>query len=122
MQHGAFHVALTRMSGIIAGVVLTLLFTVTILPTAAHTNVNAQLRTALQELLTLNGLCWLPMAEAAILAPAGSGKSGAGSGESEAAEACPLCHFFGWKGPEPRPFCSSSCCCAVRKGGLSECG
>lgn len=77
------------MSGIIAGVVLTLFFTVTILPTAAHTNVNHQLSKALHELLTLNGLCWLPMAEAAILGPANQGKGRAAEADSEPSEVRP---------------------------------
>jgi hypothetical protein len=69
VQTSARIVMLTRVSGIIAGVTITLLLSVTLLPTAAHHVIDKQLAAALRELLTLHGLCWLPMADTAVLDP-----------------------------------------------------
>ena len=91
MQTSAREVMLTRVSGIVAGVTLTLFLSITLLPTAAHHTIDKQLATALRELRTLHGLCWLPMAESAVLdpqqRPAGSGgiaaAGGTGRGEDD---------------------------------------
>ena len=57
----------TRIAGIVAGVMLTLFFTVTILPTSAHSNIDIKLKKALRELLTLHSLCWSPMKNAMLV-------------------------------------------------------
>jgi hypothetical protein len=76
VQHGAWSVMLSRVLGIVAGVALTLAFTVTILPTSAHGSIDRKLAGAMRELLTMHGLCWLPMGDsvlAQVCNQAGSG-------------------------------------------------
>lgn len=61
MQAEAKTVALTRTLGIIAGVTMTLVLSVTILPVSAHYQHEEALNKALRSLLSLQALCWVPL-------------------------------------------------------------
>jgi hypothetical protein len=69
MQQDANAIYVSRTVGIIAGVFLSLLFTITILPSSAHNEVDTQLSSALHGLLRLHGLVWLPLKDTPVLTP-----------------------------------------------------
>jgi hypothetical protein len=59
----------TRTMGIVMGVTLTLLFTITVLPSSAHNSIDRNLLVAMRELLSLHCLCWLPITDTELLKP-----------------------------------------------------
>lgn len=61
MQEEAKTIAVTRTLGIIAGVSMTLLLSVSILPVSAHHQHEEALNKALHSLLSLQALCWVPL-------------------------------------------------------------
>lgn len=69
MQKEAYVVMITRTSGIIMGVALTLFFTITILPSSAHNSIDRNLLVAMRELFSLHCLCWLPITETELFRP-----------------------------------------------------
>jgi hypothetical protein len=64
MQEEARTVAIVRMLGIMAGVAMTLILSVTILPVSAHFQHDEALNKALRALLSLQALCWVPLTHA----------------------------------------------------------
>jgi hypothetical protein len=52
---------ITRTAGIVAGVMMTVIFSCTILPVSAHANILKGFSTALKQLQALHTLCWLPL-------------------------------------------------------------
>jgi hypothetical protein len=64
MQAEAKTVAVTRTLGIIAGVTMTLVLSVCILPVSAHCQHEEALNKALCSLLSLQALCWVPLTHA----------------------------------------------------------
>ena len=61
MQPAALQIAITLVSGITAGVALTLFFALTVLPTSAQPAIANKIADALAALQTLHSLCWLPV-------------------------------------------------------------
>lgn len=60
---------LTRTTGIVMGLVATLLLTILLLPESAHRCVDKNLAAALDELRTLHSICWLPLVDTPVLRP-----------------------------------------------------
>lgn len=60
----------TRTIGITVGVAVTLFFTITLLPSSAHKNIDRNIARALDELRSLHSLCWLPLVDTKVLRPA----------------------------------------------------
>lgn len=60
---------MSRTAGIIAGILLSLVFSVAVLPSSAHNEIDAQIRAALRGLLRLHGLVWMPLKDTPVLKP-----------------------------------------------------
>ena len=69
MQKDSLALFLWRTLGILCGIVLSLLFTITVLPSSAHNEADTQMSHALRGLLRLHGLVWLPMKDTPVLRP-----------------------------------------------------
>eukprot|EP00892_Ulva_mutabilis_P008559 jgi/Ulvmu1/6075/UM027_0053.1 len=84
-------ITIARTAGIVAGVLLTLALAVTVYPVSAHSQHEAHLSSALDGLLALHALCWVPFTfahprEPAAMANPGS-RDGAVPGDCSMADA-----------------------------------
>lgn len=61
LQAKAKTIAIARTAGIVAGVLLTLALAVTVYPVTAHHKHESHLSHALDSLLALHALCWVPL-------------------------------------------------------------
>lgn len=61
LQAEAKAIAIARTAGIVAGVLLTLALAVTVYPVTAHHQHESHLSHALDSLLALHALCWVPL-------------------------------------------------------------
>ena len=74
-----------RTGGIVVGILLSLVFTILVLPSSAHNEVDGKLADALRGLRRLNGLIWHPLSNTSVLAPTGA--KGGGSTEVHGSDA-----------------------------------
>lgn len=68
VQKDSFMLFLGRTGGIIVGITLSLVFTILVLPSSAHNEVDSNLVDALHGLRRLNGFIWLPLSNTDLLA------------------------------------------------------
>ena len=69
MQKDSLALFLWRTLGILCGICLSLLFTITVLPSSAHNEADTQMSHALRGLMRLHGLVWLPLKDTPVLRP-----------------------------------------------------
>jgi hypothetical protein len=69
MQKDSIAIFISRTLGILSGIVLSLCFTITVLPSSAHNEADTQMLMALSGLLRLHGLVWLPLRDTPVLRP-----------------------------------------------------
>ena len=67
-QAGAESVYISRTLGILSGVLISLFFTIAILPSSAHNEIDGSIKKALKGLLQLHALVWLPLSDGPSLA------------------------------------------------------
>ena len=85
VQQDSLMIFTGRTGGIVVGILLSLVFTILVLPSSAHNEVDGKLADALRGLRRLNGLIWHPLSSTSVLAP--SGAKGGGGAEAHGSDA-----------------------------------
>ena len=63
------YIFIGRTVGMVTGILLSLVLTITVLPSSAHMKADTRLADAVRGLLRLHGLVWLPLKDTALLLP-----------------------------------------------------